>query len=460
MTATSSETSRLEEAVEGVLAGNLEVSRSRTAPELHSLYRLAPAGDLLIALAILSVWRMPMTTSVALFSATVVGSLMATSSRGPVGVGAADLAFGAAGRIGLFLLVALPVAWVDGVAGSAVAAGAVTVGSIALFRYPFAAATCVMPQRTRRAAILGTGPLGLEIAEYLEEHEANGVVAVGMIDRQVRGDLPLPVLGEPDDLEAIVADHDIDTVIVAYGAFAESELVPVLRRCEDFAVEVVVLPRFFELSLADFRRELWGYPLARLQGSAETRSSWRLKRLLDIVGAGLLLVVLAPVMAVVALAVKTSSPGPILFKQERVGHRGRIFDMYKFRSMIENDDSDTTWTVEEDARVTSVGRFIRATHLDELPQLINVLRGDMSLVGPRPERPHFVELFSGKFENYKERHRVPVGITGWSQVNGLWGDTSIEARCRLDNRYIESWSFRRDLLILVKTIPTLFKGRS
>lgn len=459
MTATSGETNRLEEAVKGVLSGDREISRQRTAPELHSLYRLAPAGDLLIALAVLSVWGMPMTTSVALFSAIVVGSLMATSSRGTVGVGAADLAFGAAGRIGLFLLVALPVAWVDGVAWSAVAAGAVTVGSIALFRYPFAAATCVMPQRTRRAAILGTGPLGLEIAEYLAEHETEGVVAVGMIDRQVRGEMPLPVLGDPDELTSIVADHEIDTVIVTYGAFVESDLVPVLRRCEELPIEVIVLPRFFELSLSNSSQEMWGYPLTRLQGPAEVRSSWRLKRLVDIAGAAALLALTAPVMATVALAVRLSSPGPILYKQERVGHRGRVFEMYKFRSMIENDDGDTTWTVEEDDRITPIGRLIRATHLDELPQLFNVIRGDMSLVGPRPERPHFVELFSGKFENYAERHRVPVGITGWSQVNGLWGDTSIEARSRLDNRYIESWSLRHDLLILLKTIPTLFKGR-
>lgn len=451
---------RWEETVGGAYGGERTAARNGwPVRQGHSMYRLAPGGDLLIVAAILTAWGMPITTTVALLTATVVGSVWASTVDVTLGVGPGDLAVGAAGRIGVVLLAALPVAWVDGVLWSAVSAGAVTVGSVFLFRYPFAAATCVTPRRLRRAVIVGTGPLGVEIAEYLDQHEEAGVVAVGMVDQRVRGELPLPVLGEPQHLPSIVRRHEIDSVIVAYGAFAESELVPILRRCEENAVEVVVLPRFFELSLAGLRRELWGYPLTNLQGSAEIRASWRLKRVLDVAGASVLLVLAAPLMVVVALAVRLTSPGPILFQQDRVGHRGRIFGMYKFRSMLENDDSDITWSVEDDDRVTPVGRFIRATHLDELPQLFNVLRGDMSLVGPRPERPHFVQLFADKFDNYEERHRVPVGITGWSQVNGLWGDTSIEARCRLDNRYIESWSLRRDLLILVKTIPTLFRSR-
>lgn len=468
MTTSSGESARLDEVTEGVstesvtiaeVGGHPPGSRPRRSGG-EALHPLAFVGDLAIVGAVLMAWGLPPTTAVALFSAAVVASLVWGPSQPAVGTSPGDRALSAVGRVGLVLLAAIPVAVADGVAGSAAAAGGVTLTGIFGYRYLLASATHRRARVTRRAAIVGTGPLALEIVEYLLDHERESVQAVGMVDSRVRGDMPLPVLGEPHDLESIVAEHDIDVLVVAYGAFAECDLVPALRRCEELPVEVVVLPRFFELSLADLGQEMWGYPLARLGGSAEVRSSWRLKRLVDLVGAGALIVLSAPVLAAVATAVRLSSPGPILYKQERVGHRGRVFEMYKFRSMVENDDGDTTWTVEEDDRVTPVGRVIRATHLDELPQLFNVLRGDMSLVGPRPERPHFVDLFSDKFDSYAERHRVPAGMTGWSQVNGLWGDTSIEARCRLDNRYIESWSLRRDLLILAKTIPTLFKGRS
>ncbi len=149
----------------------------------------------------------------------------------------------------------------------------------------------------------------------------------------------------------------------------------------------------------------------------------------------------------------------MFFRQVRVGVGGAPFEMYKFRSMRVNDDHHTTWSVDDDQRVTRVGAFLRKTHLDELPQLINVLRGEMSIVGPRPERPYFVEQFSTEIDGYSERHRVPVGITGWAQVNGFWGDSSIEARVRLDNRYIENWSLWRDLVIAMRTVPTLLGKR-
>ncbi|MCZ7629451.1 MAG: sugar transferase [Microthrixaceae bacterium] len=149
----------------------------------------------------------------------------------------------------------------------------------------------------------------------------------------------------------------------------------------------------------------------------------------------------------------------MFFRQVRIGLGGRPFEILKFRTMTVNDDSHTQWSVDQDDRVTAVGRFLRPSHLDELPQLINVLRGEMSLVGPRPERPHFVEQFSAEVDGYEHRHRVPVGITGWAQVNGYWGDSSIERRVRLDNRYIENWSMWRDLVITLRTIPTLLGRR-
>lgn len=443
------------------IRGSLRIVEGRSSSQRVQLFsRLGAGADLLIVGTILALWSLPLTTSAALATATVVAVLAGRSASPRVCTTSAGLAGGAAGRVGLVLLAALPVALVDGALPAALTAGATTVITILGVRYLLAMTVCGRSVAGGRIAIVGTGPLALEIAEYFIERQGAGCRPVGFIDRQVRGEVVLPVLGSPEDLESIVVDEQIDTLIVAFGGFSESELVPALRRCEELPIEVVVLPRFFELSLGNTGAELWGYPVSRLQETADARSSWRLKRLLDVVGASLLVVVAAPLMLAVAVAVRGTSSGPIFFKQERVGHRGRVFQMYKFRSMLENDDSDTTWSVEFDDRVTPVGRFIRLTHLDELPQLFNVLRGDMSLVGPRPERPYFAQMFANKFESYDDRHRVPVGITGWSQVNGLWGDTSLEARSRLDNRYIESWSIGRDLKILLKTIPTIFRGRS
>jgi lipopolysaccharide/colanic/teichoic acid biosynthesis glycosyltransferase len=176
------------------------------------------------------------------------------------------------------------------------------------------------------------------------------------------------------------------------------------------------------------------------------------KRVIDIALAGAALVVAAPIMAVIAVAVCLSSPGPVLFRQQRIGERGRPVAVLKFRTMRVNSDADVRWSVARDTRVTRVGRLLRMTGLDELPQLVNILRGDMSLVGPRPERPHFFEQFAAAVPGYEDRVRVPPGLTGWAQVNGLRGDTSIEDRARFDNHYIEHWSLGRDLLIIGRTI--------
>jgi lipopolysaccharide/colanic/teichoic acid biosynthesis glycosyltransferase len=167
---------------------------------------------------------------------------------------------------------------------------------------------------------------------------------------------------------------------------------------------------------------------------------------------------LAPILLVAAVAVKVSSPGPILFRQKRVGRHGQIFEILKFRTMYPHDDADTAWFVSNDL-VTRVGRILRRTSLDELPQLINVLRGEMSLVGPRPERPHYVDSFAVKIPSYEWRHRVPGGITGWAQIHGRERSMDlILERARFDNDYIESWSLWRDVVILARTLPQVFRG--
>jgi lipopolysaccharide/colanic/teichoic acid biosynthesis glycosyltransferase len=171
-----------------------------------------------------------------------------------------------------------------------------------------------------------------------------------------------------------------------------------------------------------------------------------------------LLVLTAPLLVVAAIAVVATSPGPVLFRQMRVGQRNQLFELLKLRTLHVNDDGDTTWTTDGDRRITRVGGFLRRTCIDELPQLINVLRGQMSLVGPRPERPHFASGFCDEIQGYGDRQRVPAGLTGWAQVHGLRGDTSITERAHFDNHYVEHWSLWQDTVIVARTIGAVFRG--
>jgi exopolysaccharide biosynthesis polyprenyl glycosylphosphotransferase len=329
--------------------------------------------------------------------------------------------------------------------------------------------TFALVRRLRRAGviseptvIIGSGPWALELARTLADHREYGLEAVGFLDRDRGERLPLPVLGTVDDLDAVVGRHGIRRVIVAFGPTREADMVKVLRASARRDFEVHVVPRFFELGatpLGPRTDDVWGIPLVRMQRPAFSARTWRTKRAFDLLVAGVALVLAGPLMLLIATAVRCSSRGPVLFRQVRIGQRGRPFELVKFRSMRVNDDSDTTWDVSDDERVTPVGRVLRRTGLDELPQLWNVLRGDMSLVGPRPERPHFAVRFGETVPNYADRHRVPVGVTGWAQVHGLRGDSSIEERARFDNAYIERWSPWLDLVILVRTVVAAFRGR-
>ncbi len=308
--------------------------------------------------------------------------------------------------------------------------------------------------------IVGSGPTGREIADALTGNPHVGLVPCGFVDG-FDDHTDLPLVGRPDDLPEILAITGVRNVVIAFGATSEQDLVRIVRRCHDRRVQIYVVPRLFELgvSAGDVGHEVDGLPLVKVQRPGTYADMWPAKRAFDIAAASILLLLTSPVFVASAIAVKFSSPGPIFFKQVRCGIGSRPFEIFKFRTMRVNDDSNTQWTVDNDDRVTWAGKFLRPSHLDELPQLLNVLRGDMSLVGPRPERPHFVEQFSAEIEGYEYRHRVPVGITGWAQVNGYWGDTSIERRVRLDNRYIENWSMWRDLVIALRTFPTLFGKR-
>lgn len=315
--------------------------------------------------------------------------------------------------------------------------------------------------------IVGAGETGQTIATALFDNPDAGLLPIGYVDRYNER-LDLPLVGRPEDLHQIVDSMNVRHVILAFGAAPEAELVEYVRECSFLPVQFYTIPRFFELGVSESRGlEIDGYALIPLGRPGHHHLLWPLKRVFDIVVASLLLVLTAPLFAMCAALVRLTSPGPIFFRQERVSVDNVPFEMLKFRTMRYVADPDEQAQLDQqaqavnldDQRITTIGKFLRTSHLDELPQLLNVLRGEMAIVGPRPERPYWVEQHTNEFNAYSYRHRVPAGITGWAQVNGFWGDTSLETRTRLDNRYIENWSLWRDLVIGLRTIPTLLGRR-
>jgi len=367
------------------------------------------------------------------------------------------------GRLAIALLLVAPVGLLTGDAGVLLLAGLLGIGLTVLGR---AVSFAVLRRLRRRggllepAVILGAGEIGTEIARALCEDRDYGIAPIGFLD-SVSGDLPLPVLGDVDELDGILDRYDVRRVVVAFGPAREAELVEVLRTAVQHDVEVHIVPRFFDCGVTPEgpdTDDVRGIPLYRVRRAALRARGWMFKRVLDVFVAGTILVLAAPILGLVALAVKFSSPGPILFRQRRVGQGGRDIEVLKFRTLQCNNDSDTQWSVIGDAGLTPIGRFLRRTSLDELPQLWSVLRGDMSLVGPRPERPLFAHRFSAEVTGYKDRLRLPAGLTGWAQVHGLRGDTSIEERARFDNHYIEHWSLWRDFVVLCRTAAEVVRS--
>ena len=316
-------------------------------------------------------------------------------------------------------------------------------------------------RRTGRVAhptlVIGGGTVAARLTQGLLEHPEYGLRPVGFLDDDPLLDpneWPVPLLGAAKDLPHVLDEHRIDDVVVAYGATPEQDVVEILRTCDRRSCEIFLVPRLFEMHAVGGHTELiWGLPLVRLRRSAFRSSSWQAKRAFDILASGAALAVLAPLMALIALAVKWEIRGSILFHQERIGLDGQPFTLLKFCSLRPADPGEAAvnWNVGHDHRVGPVGKFLRRTSLDELPQLWNILRGDMSVVGPRPERPYFVQQFGELYPRYHARHRVPVGLTGLAQVNGLRGDTSIGDRVTFDNYYIETWSFWQDMKIIMQT---------
>jgi exopolysaccharide biosynthesis polyprenyl glycosylphosphotransferase len=310
---------------------------------------------------------------------------------------------------------------------------------------------------THKTLILGAGRVGAQIVDLLHEHPEYGLRVTGFLDDRplLSGpELPAPLLGGSDALARVIVQEGIEDVIVAFGGLPGHELVEVLRTCDRLQCEIFFVPRLFELhATANDMDAIWGMPLIRHRRAAFRSASWRVKRALDVLVSGCLLVLVSPLMLAAAVAVRWEGGKGIVFRQVRVGRDGRPFEVLKFRSLKPVDDAEsaTRWNVAHDDRLGPVGAFLRTSSIDELPQLWNILRGDMSLVGPRPERPHFVDTFASTLPRYVARHRVPAGLTGWAQVHGLRGDTSIAERARFDNYYIENWSLGLDLRILLMT---------
>jgi exopolysaccharide biosynthesis polyprenyl glycosylphosphotransferase len=311
----------------------------------------------------------------------------------------------------------------------------------------------------RATIIVGCGDIAVRLADALREDRSYGLAPVGFVGPPALTFPTLPVLAPAEDLERAVARYKPLHLIVAFPTTPDSDLVSSLRRCRRYGVTVHVVPRLFELAVGRGASELvHGIPLARLRPEPAQMRRWAVKRMIDICGAVLGLVLLAPLLALCALAVLWESRRHgVLFRQERVGRDGEPFTIMKFRSLTPSSvvESQVKWNIDTDSRLGPIGRLLRLSSLDELPQLFNVLRGDMSLVGPRPERPFFVEQFQRTYAGYLDRHRVAAGITGWAQIHGLRGDTSIEDRVRFDNHYIEHWSLGLDIKIILRTIGSM-----
>ena len=269
----------------------------------------------------------------------------------------------------------------------------------------------------------------------------------------------IKVLGRIANLEVILPENKLDEIAITLGLSEYSKLERVVAECEKSGVHTKFIPDYMKIiPTKPYTEDLLGLPVINIRYVPLSNAfNSFIKRCVDIVGALFGIILFSPIMLVVAILIKATSPGPLIYRQDRVGLHNKPFQMYKFRSMVVQPESEEKkcWTTKGDARVTGVGKFIRSTSIDELPQFFNILKGDMSLVGPRPERPFFVEKFKEEIPRYMVKHQVRPGLTGWAQVNGYRGDTSIMKRIEYDLYYIENWTFGFDIKILFLTI---FKG--
>ena len=309
----------------------------------------------------------------------------------------------------------------------------------------------------KRILIAGTGDLAHAVIDKMRLHQEFGFRITGMLgeDKDAQPYRGIPVVGTLEDACDFIRKFSVDQLYLALPLSAYQEILDLLKRVSNEFVEVKVVPDLLQhITLRAAVEDLDGVPIVNLSATPLRGFGSFVKRGLDIATASGCILLFAPLFPIIALAVRLSSAGPILYRQERMGLDDHSFELLKFRSMVVDAERATgpVWTEEEDPRITRVGKIIRKYSLDELPQFFNVLRGDMSMVGPRPERPYFVEDFREHIPHYMLRHRVRAGMTGWAQVNGWRGNTSLEKRIEYDLHYIENWSLTLDLKILWLTV--------
>jgi Undecaprenyl-phosphate glucose phosphotransferase len=332
-----------------------------------------------------------------------------------------------------------------------------------------------------RALIVGAGEVGQMILRRIQESPRLGYRVVGFVDGGREGGEDgatgneqvedtkgakvgnVPVLGTVEAIPHIIEAHDIGEVIIALPEASHQEILSIISRCQREKISIKVFPDVFQIMASEVNvGDLGGLPLLTVRDVALRGWKLTLKRAVDLVVSAAALVFLSPLMLLIAVLIKLDSPGPVLYVQERMGLDARSFPVIKFRSMRlgAEDRTGPVWASRDDPRRTRLGAFLRRFSLDELPQLVNVLLGEMSIVGPRPERPVFVEQFRQRIPRYMDRHWEKAGLTGWAQVNGLRGDTSIEERTKYDVYYVENWSLLFDFKIMLMTIVQFFKGEN
>lgn len=299
-----------------------------------------------------------------------------------------------------------------------------------------------------------------EFYDLIQKNKHWGYNVCGIFEDYEVKHKEIKYLGKIDELENYLEENrDVDEIIITLEVKEYDKLKGIIAACEKLGVRAQIIPSYTKyLPAKPYVEEIGGIPLINMRYIPLDNIFNRfIKRSIDIIGSLFAIIIFSPIMIVVAILIKLTSKGEVIFKQERIGLNRKPFIMYKFRSMKvqDPDEEKHNWTVKNDSRKTKIGSFIRKTSIDELPQFFNVLKGDMSLIGPRPERPLYVEKFKEEIPKYMVKHQVRPGITGWAQVNGWRGDTSIEKRIECDIYYIENWSFKFDIKII---LLTFFKG--
>jgi exopolysaccharide biosynthesis polyprenyl glycosylphosphotransferase len=311
----------------------------------------------------------------------------------------------------------------------------------------------------RNILLIGADNVTSFVANEIRKNPSLGMRVAGVASDDERSGEALKYLGNLSELSKIISEKQIDQVIASESKLSQTKIAQIIETCSDRSIALSFVPSIFGAMTISVKNDTIGsMPLLDVQTIALDGWGRIIKRICDIIFSALLLIVLSPILLIIVLLEKLTSRGPIFYSHDRIGRDGKKFKVYKFRSMYidkcDFKDGGAKWTTAEDEknRITPLGKIIRKTNIDELPQFWNILIGNMSFVGPRPEQPTFVEKFEREIPEYYKRHRVKSGLTGWAQVNGLKGDTSIPERVRYDMFYIENWSLWFDMKIVIKTI--------